>query len=371
MKLLLIGLGNLGSQVLDLFLQTTVKHTILVAGRDLQYIQQRSNLSRFAAEQLGFCPDVSCTYMDLWNLNQTADVISKFKPDVIFSAVALQPWMTIAKLPHEIFHRLYLAQAGPWLPMTLAPMYKLMQAIKQTGLNINVINASYPDTVNAVLSKVGLAPLTGIGNLANNIPAIRHSIAFKLNRPFKDIEVRFFAHHYVSHHISRYGHAGGAPFHLNALIQGEDITHHLDLDTIFDLLPTRFKRAGGQWQLLTAASTIQFIHELQHHTTTILHVPGPNGLPGGYPIHVQKSQIEIMLPALLTLEKAIHINEVGQRLDGIERIDSDGTVYFTESNMVILKDTFGYECNRMALSDVEQWAVELKAKYHELASRAV
>ncbi|HYU75225.1 MAG TPA: hypothetical protein VEL31_21360 [Ktedonobacteraceae bacterium] len=37
--------------------------------------------------------------------------------------------------------------------------------------------------------------------------------------------------------------------------------------------------------------------------------------------------------------------------------------------MSILKEVLGYECRRMPLAEVEQWARELRAKYLELLSR--
>jgi hypothetical protein len=57
------------------------------------------------------------------------------------------------------------------------------------------------------------------------------------------------------------------------------------------------------------------------------------------------------------------------RFDGIERIESDGTVYFAEKNMAILKETLGYECKRLPLSEVEYRARELYAKYQEFAGK--
>ena len=77
----------------------------------------------------------------------------------------------------------------------------------------------------------------------------------------------------------------------------------------------------------------------------------------------------MVLPHGLTLEQAILMNQEGQRLDGIERIGSDGTVYFASKNMAILKETLGYECKPMPLSEVEYWAKELRAKYVAIASR--
>ncbi|HVU68298.1 MAG TPA: hypothetical protein VHD63_14260, partial [Ktedonobacteraceae bacterium] len=68
------------------------------------------------------------------------------------------------------------------------------------------------------------------------------------------------------------------------------------------------------------------------------------------------------------LQEAIHINQEGQRLDGIERIEDDGTVYFTEQHMAVLKKAFGYSCRRLPLSEVEEQARELHAKYRAFAS---
>ncbi|HEV2662222.1 MAG TPA: hypothetical protein VGU68_16560, partial [Ktedonobacteraceae bacterium] len=76
-----------------------------------------------------------------------------------------------------------------------------------------------------------------------------------------------------------------------------------------------------------------------------------------------------VLPDELSLEAAIQINEAGLYLDGIEKIENDGTVYFTEKNMSILKNVLCYSCRRMPLSEVENWANELQAKYHALASK--
>jgi hypothetical protein len=245
--------------------------------------------------------------------------------------------------------------------MHLTLVYRLMQAVKQTGLVIQVVNASYPDVVNPVLAKVGLAPLTGIGDIANNIPALRMSIAFKLGVPLEQVEIRFFAQRYVNHRISRVGSAGGAPFHLTVFVEGKDQTPLLDMETIFDLLPTTFKRAPGQ--LMTAASAMALMESLVGNEGTITHAPGPNGLPGGYPVKVCEDSIEVLLPEALTLKEAIHLNEVGMQFDGIDHIDEHGTVYFAGREMSILKDVFGYECKVIPLAECEQWADELLAKY--------
>jgi hypothetical protein len=363
-RILFIGFGNLGKQVFDEFVRVPGNHHFLVGGRKVDDLQWRTNVSLLNALQLGFYPEIACTYLDVNNVEQTAETITRFAPDIIFCAVTMQPWLRITTLPQPYFEKLYQAQVGPWLPLTLAPVYKLMQAVQETGLPIKVINASYPDVINAVVGRVSSAPTTGIGNIANNIPALRASIALKLQRPLEQVDVRFFAAYSLNHRISRQGNAGGMPFHLTALVNGEDVTHLLDMETIFDLLPTKFNRSvkGGS-QLITAASATVVFNSMVNDIEATTHVPGPNGLPGGYPVQVNAQGVEVLLPSGLTLESAIHINEADLRFDGIDCIEDDGTVIFTEQHMAPLTELFGYACQRMPLVEVEQWAQELYDRY--------
>ena len=124
-------------------------------------------------------------------MDQTTQTIWAFTPDVIFSAATVQPSSAIAKLPAALFEKLVQARPGPWLPLTLILVWKLMRAVKQAGIEVTVLNGAAPDNAHAVLGKVGLAPTTGIGNLANLVPAIRQAIALSLGRPVEQVQVLF------------------------------------------------------------------------------------------------------------------------------------------------------------------------------------
>src|SRR3989440_3107860 len=239
MKILFVGLGNLGSQVFDLFLlRGAENHTFLVAGRTPEYLRQRTSLTAYAALQLGLTPNVDCAYMDAQHVEQTAQTIWSFKPDLIFSSVTVQPSSAISNLPKPLFEKLAQAQPGPWLPLTLVLVWKLMQAVKQTGLDVIVLNGAAPDNAHAVLGKVGLAPTTGVGNLANIITALRQSIAAQLNSLIEDVEVLLFGHNQVAHSLRTSGTPGEAPFHLAVLENDEEITSNLDLPSLFTTRPS-------------------------------------------------------------------------------------------------------------------------------------
>jgi hypothetical protein len=360
-RTLFVGLGDVGGQIFDLLVRTPGRHTFLVAGRDLEALRQRTNLARFAALQLGHYPDVLLAEFDLQDVEQTAEAIARFQPDMIFCAATLQKWSVLNELPPNARTQLYQAQLGPWLPAHLLLVYKLMQAVQQAGVPAIVVNATYPDVINSVLSQVGLAPLTGVGDLANNIPALRLAVAAELGVLSEQVEVRLIAHHYVSYWMHRTGAAGDAPFRFQALVDGVDVTSKLRPTTLFRALAQQWKRCSGS--LMTAASAAIVFDGLVNDTGKLAHVPGPNGLPGGYPVRVSYQKVQVDLPAKLTLERAISINLVGQQRDGIDHVDEDGTVYFSERNMAILKELLGYECVRMPLVETEERAKELLARY--------
>jgi len=52
------------------------------------------------------------------------------------------------------------------------------------------------------------------------------------------------------------------------------------------------------------------------------HVPGPNGLPGGYPVRVHGGKVSLRLPSGLSEAEAVARNEQSATRDGV-RADMD------------------------------------------------
>jgi hypothetical protein len=368
--IMLVGLGDLGGHVLEMLVRAPGSRRIITADVNEEWGYRKTNIAAFGAAQLGHYPQLEFTKIDLFNVEQTAETIARTKPDIIYSAATLQSWWVINTLPKEVFDKLDKARFGPWLPMHLTLVWKLMQAVKETGLDIKVINSSFPDAVNPTLAKAGLAPTIGIGNVANPVPPLRSSIAYQLGRPMKDVTILFFCQHFVSHYIPRFGDAGGAPYYLKAIVDGNDVTGDVDMNRVLAELPKRFRRAGGRdGQILTASSAAGITLAMADDTGDLMHAPGPAGLPGGYPVRVDASGGTVVLPKDLTLEEAIRINEEGQRFDGIEGIDADGTVHYVDEKMAIMKEMIGYECETMKLEETEERYRELDRKFKAFAAQ--
>jgi len=367
----IVGVGDLAGHILNTLVQFPETSNLVLASRNKENLQQKANLALFVASQFDRYPKINYTPMDVWQVEQTAEKIAKIKPDIILNCSTLQSWRVIRHLPKEVYTKLDRAEYGPWLPMSLVPNYKLMQAVKLTDLDIKVINAACPDGVNPVLSQVGMAPTMGVGTIANIIPVLRKSIAFILGKTMPQVQVTFLAEHYLTYSIPRFGRSGDAPFYLKATVDGEDVTHQLDIQQVFSLVSTRFRREVGVEgaHRITASSVGKLMLAMVNDTGELMHVPGPSGLPGGYPVKVNAEGATVTLPEDLSFSEAVRINSECQKWNGIEKIETDGTVHFADKNMAVMNEVLGYHCKTMKLEECEERAKELEFKYAEFAQK--
>ena len=120
--------------------------------------QRRTNSALLSSYQMGYNPVIEFTKVDLHDIDRTAETLNRIQPDIIYNSATLQSWWVLAELPKEAYTALDRARYGPWLPMHLLLTYKLMLAVKKSGIDTMVVNAAFPDVVNPVLDKVGLSP---------------------------------------------------------------------------------------------------------------------------------------------------------------------------------------------------------------------
>jgi hypothetical protein len=243
--------------------------------------------------------------------------------------------------------------------------------VRQANLPMIVVNASYPDVVNAALAGEGLAPSVGIGNVANAVPGIRLAVAHLLGCDVAEIDIRFFAHHYLSYRMPSTGGTDGAPYHLSIYRRGQEVPADAgDHREIFTLVGSRFRRVKGlAGQSVTASSATAVLRAIADDSGRVVHAPGPLGLVGGYPVRLGYGSISVDLPTGLSLEAAIDINRQGQKFDGIADIDAAGTVYFTAEAAGVMREELGYDCPALRLDECEARAAELARKFDEYRQR--
>ena len=276
-KLLVVGGGDLCMQLLKL-LTAEDTFTIYVAGRDLEKITRSCNLLRLGSLQRGRECALYPTVMDLTegNVEENSATLLRIRPDIIFNCASLQAWRVITQLPSDLHQALDKARFGPWLPMQLAPAYEPMRAVRHSGIKVLTVNAAFPDAVNTVLDKAGLAPDTGTGGIANLIPALRLSIARLAMQLPESVHVRLVAQQQFGQHLAAYGMPSNPHYRLSYAVNGLDCTGAFDETLIFNSVCTHFRSLGGvNINFFNAISAARVLENLYGDTEIITHVPGP------------------------------------------------------------------------------------------------
>ncbi len=365
--LMLIGLGGLGSVILELLARERSLERIVVGSRNAARGTARCNLARLGAMAQGYTPSISFTPLDLNDKDAVAETVQREAPDIILSTATMQTWWLPDLLPPQQATVIKSAGFGVWLPVHLTLTRKLMEALHEADYAGITLTAPFPDVVNCVLGRLGLAPTCGVGNLDEIVPKVRLLAAERLGAPLDAVRVLLVAHHALE--PAAFGEPMDEipPYFLRVEYGGQDVTEAIRADEL--LLAPYPLTPGPAIHFLTAGSAVRLIRALLFESGALLHAPGPNGLPGGYPVIVNRSGVQPASIAGLTLEEAIAINERSHRFDGIERIEADGTVVFCPEAADVLRLELGYDCDRLAPDEAEGRAQELIARFREYAGR--
>jgi len=354
-SVLIVGLGRVGARALDLLSLIPRVGAIIAADTRKDYGRRRVNLTVAGAIHQGYAPKISFIPMDLNDIDGTAHILANITPTIVLNASCMQSWWApLERLPKEARDKI--THHGNDFSTQLVLPYKLMQAIKQAGIQTHVIQGSYADGVNCVLSKVGLTPTIGIGNIDLVVQILRTIVSERLDVYPQDINISLIMHHSVVVHI-----LGGdtfsadMPYFLDITVGNTNVTKEFDLYALRDEIHN-FRPPEPESSYLVATSAVKNILAILDDSSLLTHSPGPNGLPGGYPVRLSAQGAEVVLPASITLERAIEINKAGQFLDGIEAIEEDGTVVYTKESVKGLAEVFGMPQTRFKVEEAEERA---------------
>jgi hypothetical protein len=364
-QVLVVGLGGLGSWVLELLARSEgLSH---IVGADISEEWGRRKVYNVAAAALlqGYTPRLEFVRMDLGDVDSTAETIARLQPQVIVNCATLQTWWVRKVLPPGITDRLNQAGSGPWVPTHLALSRKLMLAARASGWRGHVINSGIPDISNAVLGKRGLAPTMGLGNIDLVVPVLRMGVSQRLRVPVRSVSVYAIFHHF---HVSHFRHhmSGAPPYFLRLMVDDKDVTGEFDTDVLLHQV-SKDRFSGEPLNPVVAASGVKNALALLRDSGLPTHTPGPQGLAGGYPVRVGGAGAEVVLPHGVTEEHALAINTAGQRGDGVERIEDDGTVVLTDQAVQVMKEVVGIDLAPYPFDDCDEWAHELITRFRALA----
>jgi len=367
-KILIVGLGDLGSCTLEYLSREESVGSIVVGTRNAFNGLGRSNLARIGAIAQGYNPEIKFVPLDLCDRDAVAEVVVRESPDIVIHTATMMSWWLPKMLPEEPAERLAKAGFGVWLPVHQTLTLKLMMALRKADFSGFVLTAPFPDVINCVLGNLGLAPTCGVGNLAEVVPKIQALLSKYFRVKPSDAKVYLVAHHsFEAAVFSGVNREEAPPYFLRVECDGQDVTEPF---RAHDLLWEDYPTVGGRAvNFLTAACLTRLVRALTSTEESLLHVPAPDGLPGGYPVLVSREGVKLAPVSGLSKARAISINEQSHRFDGIERVEEDGTVVFVPESADVLKRELGYNCSKLSPSDSEDRARELLARFKGYAER--
>jgi hypothetical protein len=300
-------------------------------------------------------------------LDSTAELLRHLDPQVVLHTATMLPlWSAAQRLPDAVFARIREAGYGLWLPLHMTLTLQLMRAVAQSGLDIDVVNAPFPDFVNPALGKVGLAPLAGCGNVDSLANGLRLQVARRFSRSIHDVQVYMVAPHYVCQSFINNFSSGGVPYHCQVFVGGLDVTEQVPVEEC--CAEAARSMSGVPIEPPIASSAVKLALACTNEQPLFAHAPGPNGLAGGYPILIKRHDVRIELPPAIDLETATVINTTGLVKEGIKDVGNDGTVFLTEAVADCLREVFDLNWSSYRLEDAQENARALMAAVDAYAS---
>ena len=362
--LVVIGTGQLARSI---SYSLAVAHAdplrVLVVGRRAEAASEVCHIAAFRAAVAGrgaivrFEPAVaSVTGRAARDLVDLGDVLGAAAPaGVLLCASTQSPWerLTAPSAWTELVRR---AGFGVTLPFQAEHALAVGAAMPPGAW---FVNACFPDAVNPLLAARGVPVLCGVGNVG----LLAASLQAALDLPDQR-RLQVLAHHVhlnppASADEEALAWCDGEPLaEVGKLLAAQRAASRPELNQVTGLTAARLAGALLSKSLLSES----LLSESPLDTS----LPGPLGLPGGYPVRVRAGGgLELRLPAGLTMADAVARNRRWALADGAT-LDPGG-------DRVVLSDTAGAELDAVApelaggfrLADLEA----VTARLHELRDR--
>jgi hypothetical protein len=313
--ILITGSGAFAARILfDLAATAQTPTRIAVAGRNAQRLAWLETASRARAHMFGRPVNVNAHVVDLNVPDEIAGLLAKLRPSIILQAASLQPGSVIS------------AQGNAWSKLVAAgglsasAVFQAMLSARvarvcvETLPAVQFINACFPDVANSLIAALGLPITCGIGN----IQILAH--AFGGARPNAQTKELKILAHYQNLAAWRLLPAGRLGVGARVWLDGTEIADVFRTFRDVQLTPEPVIDISG-------AAAAPLLLALAHRRDWQGHAPGPEGLPGGYPVRTSAGRLTLDLPPGLTRETAIRWNLAHEEANGLV-VDPHGRVQY-------------------------------------------
>ena len=364
---LIFGLGDVGGWALEFLARAPGVDAISVADIRADWGEYRTNLAAIGAAMSGQDKSFEFHRVDLSEVDETAEVLSKVRPNVVINVSSLLSPRSVterlSKIEGELGERARAALTiAAQLPWHLAPAYSVMKANEKSGLGVPVVNVSFADVVNPMLWGAGVGAVCGAGNCEHLAYEIRRWVATEHERRQDAVQVFLVSGGSAMLHAG----PGKLPYFLKLTVDDRDFTSNYDTKALIEsAIESRFFRGEGQAPLFStpAASAVKNALAIAHDTQELMTVNSPLGLPGDYPARLGAEGAELALPEELSREEAEEIGRAALPVFGFSAIEEDGTAIYSDETRDRLRELLDYDCAQIHPSEAWGRARELMQAY--------
>jgi hypothetical protein len=344
---LVVGLGDLGSRVLDVLARSPRIGRLVGSGRDADRGTARAAQCRLVAALQGGARRVEFAQNDVSDIAATASLLRSLDPEVIVTAASRHTWWrgAVNDVPY-----------GAWLPLQLTLVRDLVRARNESGIVAPIVCLPFPDNVGPALAPLGLAPDLGAGNVTETATKLELLAG-------EGAEARLVMHHAAQRYaFPDFAPLGGGehdepPWAAEVRVGGRVLPGERVRELFHAPWPLPWGRESHD---LTAAAAAHVVEAVLSKEPVRTHAPAPAGRPGGYPLLVSAGRVALDLPASLSEDEAVAINARAAPWDGLARVEPDGTLVFTNAVAEATERQLGIRVERVAPADNDAVADELE-----------
>ncbi|WP_327091149.1 hypothetical protein OIE66_11095 [Nonomuraea sp. NBC_01738] len=305
-SMVLIGTGGLArglAYALGALARTPLR--LVVAGRNAERAAEVCYVTATRAALTGAPVEVQPVTVDPTG-DLAAELAALNPAGVVLAASTQSPWEA-TRAPSAWTSLVRSAGFGLTLPFQADFAVRTGRAIAEACPGAWFVNACFPDAVNPVLSALGVPVLCGIGNVNLLAASLRGALGLGA-----DEDLAVLAHH---------AHLHDQPEEARAWVRGEPVTG------VGGLLAAQRTTTRSELNHVTGLAAARVLLGLLDGAEQRASLPGPLGLPGGYPVRLKGDRLELALPAGLSRDEAVAFNQRSAILDGV--IVENGTISFT------------------------------------------
>lgn len=314
--ILISGTGSFAARIaFDIAAVAAEPVEVIIAGRNRSRLDWLRTAANARAAMFGSKARFTAHAIDLLAPDASDTLLAATNPRIVVQAASIQTSQVIAQSGNA-WTRL-VAEGGLSATAVFQALIssRIAAAITRRGAPVTLVNCSFPDVVNGIIVALGHAVSCGMGNVAILSNVFAGSAAMS---PSAEIKVLAHYQNLAAWRRRPDERCGRAP---RVWLNGEEVDDVYGRFADIQLTPEPVIEISG-------ASGVPMLLALAAGRPWSGHVPGPNGLPGGYPVRLTDGALELDLPNGVTEAEAIAWNLSFEAENGLV-VSPEGNAGFT------------------------------------------